>query len=85
MAVKEDKEKIEGFVKKCIESLENGNYAYVCDGYSGGSDGDMYDRLIQSYSSKIVSKLTSLGYKHTTNHGHGCKDWKFYKEFEIEV
>jgi len=82
--VAEDISKVKIFVDKCIESLEKGDYAYVCDGYDGNSKGvDKYDRTIQSYSNKIVSKLTSLGYKHTTNHGHGCKDWKFYKDIEL--
>ena len=81
--VAQDIEKVKAFVDKCIESLEKGDYAYVCDGYNGDNDGGKYDRLIQSYANKIVSKLTSLGYKHTTNHGHGCKDWRFYKEIEL--
>ena len=81
--VKEDIDKVRDFVDKSIKNLENGEYVYLCDGYSGDSSGGKYDYVIQSYSSKIVSKLTSLGYKHTTNHGYGCKDWKFYKDFEI--
>jgi len=81
--VAEEIEKVKVFVDSCIESLENGDFAYVCDGYDGGSNGDKYDRVVQSHSNKIVNKLTSLGYKHTTNHGHGCKDWRFYKEIEL--
>ena len=81
--VAQDIEKVKAFVDRCVESLEKGEYAYVCDGYQGGNDGDKYDNTIQSYSSKIVSKLLSLGYIHTTNHGFGCKDWKFYKEIEL--
>jgi hypothetical protein len=82
-AVAEDLEKVKAFVDKCIESLENGDYAYICDGYQGGNDGGKYDNTIQSHANKIVSKLVSLGYSYTTNHGFGCKDWKFYKEIEL--
>jgi hypothetical protein len=82
--VAKDIEIVKAFVDRCIESLEKGEYAYVCDGYRGNSNGvNMYDTTIQSYSNKIVRKLTSLGYKHSTNHGHGCKDWKFYKDIEL--
>lgn len=81
--VLKDLEKVKAFVQKCIESLENGSYAYVCDGYHGDSDGGKYDNLIQSHADKIVSKLSGLGYSHTTNHGHGCRDWNFYKEIEL--
>jgi len=81
--VAEDIVKVKAFVDRCIASLEDGNYAYVCDGYQGDNDGGKYDYVNQSYSSKIVSKLLSLGYIHTTNHGYGCKDWKFYKEIEL--
>jgi hypothetical protein len=81
--VAKDTEKVKAFIDKCVEDLENGNYAYVCKGYRGGSDGGKYDMVIQSYAHKIVEKLTSLGYAHTTNHGHGCLDWNFYKEIEL--
>lgn len=79
--VSQDADKVKAFVEDCVNTLEEGNYAYVCSGYSSGSG--KYDRTIQTYADKIVSKLVSLGYKYTTNHGHGCRDWKFYKEFEI--
>tara|TARA_R110000803_G_C11946229_1_gene317135 strand:- start:243 stop:497 length:255 start_codon:yes stop_codon:yes gene_type:complete len=79
----EDFEKVKVFVDRCVASLEKGDYAYICDGYQGGSDGGKYDNTIQSYSSKIVNKLLSLGYIYTTNHGFGCKDWKFYKEIDL--
>jgi len=81
--VKEDIAKVKEFIQQCVDSLEAGEYAYVCDGYLGGNDGGKYDNLIQSQSSRIVTKLLSLGYIHTTNHGYGCKDWKFYKEIEL--
>jgi len=81
--VAQDTEKVKAFIDKCVESLEKGDYAYVCDGYQGGNDGGKYDNTIQQYSSKIVSKLVSLGYVYTTNHGFGCYDWKFYKEIEL--
>jgi len=81
--VAKDIEKVKAFIAKCVESLESGNYAYVCDGYIGNCSGGRYDHTIQLYSSKIVNKLISLGYKYTTKHGHGCKDWHFYKDIEI--
>ena len=83
MEVSQDIDKVRNFVEKCIQSLEDNNYVYVCSGYSGDSNGGKYDYTIQDYADKIVSKLVSLGYKYTTNHGFGCRDWKFYKEFEI--
>ena len=81
--VAKDIEKVKSFVDRCVESLENGDYAYVCDGYQGDNSGGKYDNTIQSHANKIVRKLLSLGYIHTTNHGFGCKDWKFYKEIDL--
>jgi len=81
--VANDIDKVKAFVDGCVETLENGDYAYVCSGYSGDSSGGKYDRVVQAHSSKIVSKLVSLGYLYTTNHGFGCYDWKFYKEIEL--
>jgi hypothetical protein len=81
--VAEDTVKVKAFIDKCVESLEKGNYAYVCDGYNGGNDGGQYDNTIQEYSGRIVAKLLSLGYIYTTNHGFGCKDWKFSKEISL--
>ena len=76
-------QKVKDFTSKCIDTLEKGNYAYICNGYIGGNDGDKYDSLIQRHSNKIISKLVSLGYIYTTNHGFGCYDWSFSKDFEI--
>ena len=72
-------EKVKSFVGRCVETLENDGYAYVCDGYQGDNSGGKYDKTIQSYTSEIVSRLVSLGYTYSTNHGFGCYDWKFYK------
>ena len=79
----EEIQKVKDFASRCIETLEKDNYAYVCSGYSGGSDGDKYDSVVQRHANKIVSKLVSLGYIYTTNHGFGCYDWSFTKDFEI--
>jgi hypothetical protein len=81
MSLNQDIEKVREFVQECINNLESGNYAYVCSGYHSG--GGKYDGVIQSYADRIVSKLVSLGYKYNTNHGYGCRDWSFYKDFEI--
>jgi hypothetical protein len=81
--VAEDTIKIKAFIQRCVDSMEAGDYAYVCDGYHGGSNGDKYDTTIQKYSNKIVTKLLSLGYIYTTNHGFGCRDWSFSKEIEL--
>jgi hypothetical protein len=78
--VAEDLKKVEDFTNRCISALELGDYAYVCDGYIGDNGGGKFDSVVQSHARKIVSKLLKLGYVHTTNHGFGCYDWKFYKE-----
>ena len=81
--VAEDTKKVKAFIDGCVESLEKGEYAYVSDGYIGNIDGGRYDNTIQKYSARIVKKLLSLGYIHTTNHGFGCKDWSFSKEIDF--
>tara|TARA_R110000851_G_scaffold196444_3_gene347398 strand:+ start:6698 stop:7024 length:327 start_codon:yes stop_codon:yes gene_type:complete len=81
--VAEDTKKLKDYVDTLIASLEKGDYVYVKDGYIGDNSGGMYDGLFQSHARKIVSKLLSLGYVHTTNHGFGCYDWKFYKEIDL--
>ena len=44
-------QKVKDFTSKCIDTLEKGNYAYICNGYIGGNDGDKYDKgtLIKLY------------------------------------
>lgn len=81
--LEKDTQKLKDFIDKCITEMENGEYAYVCDGYNGGSDGGKYDNLMQANSRKIVDKLVSLGYEYTTHHGYGCKDWKFSKPITL--
>jgi hypothetical protein len=49
----------------------------------GDNSGGVFDYVVQQHANKIVDKLTSLGYIYTTNHGHGCKDWRFSKDFEL--
>jgi hypothetical protein len=83
MSLIEDNKKVKDFVARSIERLENFEYAYVCDGYIGDNSGGKYDRVIQANARRIVSKLLSLGYIHTTNHDFGCYDWSFSKEIEI--
>ena len=76
-------QKVKDFTSTCIDTLEKSNYAYIVSGYIGDSSGGMYDNIVQRYADKIVSKLVSLGYVYTTNHGHGCKDWSFSKDFVL--
>jgi len=76
-------QKVKDFTSKCISSLEKDNYAYVRSGYIGDNNGGKYDTIIQIHANKIVDKLISLGYIYTTNHGYGCYDWSFTKDFEI--
>ena len=81
--MEQDVQKVRDYVARCIESLEKDNYASVCSGYSSSNDGGSFDYVIQRHARKIVSKLESLGYIYTTNHGFGCYDWRFEKDFEI--
>ena len=81
--MEQDVQKVRNYVEECIESLEKNNYAYVVSGYSGRSDGGKYDHEVQRHAQKIVAKLSSLGYTYTTNHGHGCYDWRFEKDFKL--
>jgi hypothetical protein len=80
--VQRDMEKVNAFIQDCITSLEKGDYAYVKSGYDFRNDGGCYDRTIQLSAVRIVDKLVSLGYRYTTNHGYGCRDWTFYKNIE---
>jgi hypothetical protein len=79
----EEIQKVKDFASRCIETLETRNYAYVASGYSGDNSGGKFDSTVQRYADKIVSKLVGLGYIYTTNHGYGCRDWSFTKDFEI--
>ena len=80
MSVIEDTKILKDYVAAKVKTMEEGGYAYITGGYLQHS----YDeRLIDSHCSKIVSKLYSLGYECTTNHGHGCQDYKFSKKIEL--
>ena len=82
--VAEDTNKIKAFINRCIAELEVGEYARVVSGYASyKQDGSEYDRLFQENADRIVSKLSSLGYKYTTRHGHGCREWNFFKEIPL--
>lgn len=76
-------QKVKDYANRCIETLEKDNYARVSSGYNGDNSGGVYDNVVQRNAHKIVSKLVSLGYIYTTNHGYGCYDWSFSKDFEI--
>jgi hypothetical protein len=81
--MEQDVQKVRDYLARCIDTLEKDNYAYVCSGYDGDSDGGKYDSAVQKHARKIVDKLVSLGYIYTTNHGFGCYDWSFQKDFQI--
>lgn len=82
--VAEDTKKIKAFIERSITAMNKGHYVYLCNGYSGDSSGGKYDNVIQDNSNLILNKFLSLGYTYTTNHGHGCKDWKFSKKIELD-
>lgn len=71
---------LKDYVNKCVENLEKGEKELIRGGYINHS---YKDSLIDSNCSKIVSKLSSLGYEYTTNHGHGCRDYWFSKKIEL--
>ena len=56
-AVAEDISKVKIFVDKCIESLEKGDYAYVCDGYDVSCDVYMTQSDIYKRTSNFKLKL----------------------------
>lgn len=76
----ENKEILETYIKECIETLEKGECVYVKGGYLNHC---YKTRLLDEYCSKIVAKLSDLGYEYTTNHGFGCRDYKFSKEIKL--
>jgi hypothetical protein len=63
-----------------IASLEKGESCSVSGGYITH---EYKSNLIDKNCGKIVSKLVSLGYEYTTNHGFGCKDYRFTKKIEL--
>jgi len=75
--LEKDTQIIQGYISDKIDALEKGNVVLVRGGYiQYGYE----ERLIDSYCSKIVSKLLDLGYSYTSNHGYGCKDYRFTKK-----
>ena len=63
-----------------IEQMEKGDTFYVSGGYIKHTD---RERVIDKNCDRIVSQLISKGYEYTTNHGHGCKDYEFFKPIEL--
>ena len=72
-----DTQVIQGYISNKIDALEQGNTVLVRGGYIHYT---YEDRLIDSHCSSIVSKLLDLGYSYTSNHGYGCKDYRFTKK-----
>lgn len=71
---------LKDFVEKCKSSLEAGKSALVRGGYISHN---YEDGVIDQNCGLIVDKLSSLGYTYTTNHGHGCRDYRFTKKIEL--
>lgn len=69
-------------VKSLIERLEQGREVLVRGGYIFHS---YKERIIDRNCGNIVAKLVSLGYTYTSNHGHGCRDYHFTKNIEIDL
>ena len=78
--LEEDIKILKDYVNEKIKVLEGGEPAFIRGGYLSHN---YKDKLIDANCSKIVSKLTSLGYEYTTNHGFGCKDYRFSKTIEL--
>lgn len=68
------------FIDKSVVSLDKGDSVLVSGGYIQHDD---TARILDKHCSKIVNKLTSLGYEYTINHGFGCKDYRFMKKIEL--
>ena len=71
---------LKDYLDRLIKNLEEGEPAYVKGGYLEHDD---EASVIDANCSKIVTKLISLGYEYTTNHGYGCKDYTFLKPIEL--
>ena len=79
-AVEEDTQILKDYIAEQVERLERGDYAYIRGGYNTHS---YKDSVIDTNCARIVNKLSSLGYDYTTNHGYGCRDYKFSKPIEL--
>ena len=73
---------ITDYVKDCIKKLEAGQSVLVRGGYQWHT---YKESIIDKHCHTIVQKLYGLGYRYTTNHGHGCYDYTFLKPINIEV
>lgn len=78
--LEKDTEILKTFIEESVQTLERGENVYVTGGYLNHC---YKTRVLDEYCSKIVSKLSSLGYEYTTNHGHGCRDYKFSKKIDL--
>jgi len=76
----QDTKILKNYIQKCIETIEKGDKAYIRGGYIQHT---YEESLIDSNCDKIVEKLKSLGYEFSTNHGHGCFDYAFYKPINL--
>lgn len=75
-----DTEILKTYVENIVEDLEAGNSRLITGGYIRHT---YNENLIDVHCNKIVNKLIDLGYEYTTNHGHGCKDYRFTKKIEL--
>ena len=70
---------VQDFINMSVKSLEEGEPVYVSGGYIQSGDNSILDRNCDV----IVNHLSSKGYTYTTNHGYGCKDYKFMKQLKL--
>jgi len=68
------------FIQESVETLKKGGTSYVSSGYI---QRDSEKTILDRNARVIVDKLHSLGFTSTTNHGHGCYDWRFTKKIEL--
>jgi len=68
------------WLSKAIENLDKGGAEFLSSGYIVYTH---KDTVLQRNCHLLISKLTDLGYTHTTNHGYGCYDWRFTKRIEL--
>ena len=76
----EETQILKDFIAESVEKMDKGGVAYVSGNYCTYNH---KDGVLDRHHQKLVSKLHSLGYESTTNHGHGCLDWRFTKKIEL--
>ena len=70
---------VQDFIDISVKSLEEGESVYVSGGYIQSGD----KRILDRNCDVIVNLLSSKGYTYTTNHGYGCRDYRFMKQLNL--